>query len=161
MAAGLLYPTAGRTPNLSTSFLRPLRRGLLVVVAGLAMSACDEKLSDITGPTPNLQPTLSSIQREVFSQSCTSCHTNVGRTPAAGLNLTDGNAFTALVGTPSPIKAGAVRVVPGDPANSYLVQKLEGAPGISGVRMPRANTPLTDGQILVIRRWIELGAQNN
>lgn len=147
---------------MSTTLIRSLRRGLFIAVASVAMGACDEKLSDLTGPTPNLQPTLSSIQREVFSPTCSSCHTNVGRTPAAGLNLTDGSAFASLVGAPSPIKAGAVRVVPGDPANSYLIQKLEGAPGISGVRMPRNNlTPLTDGQMLVIRRWIELGAPNN
>jgi hypothetical protein len=27
--------------------------------------------------------------------------------------------------------------------------------------MPLNGTPLTDGQILVIKRWIELGAPNN
>jgi hypothetical protein len=52
--------------------------------------------------------------------------------------------------------------VPGNPDASYLIQKLEGAPGIVGQRMPRTNGPfLTPGQISIIRRWIELGAQNN
>jgi hypothetical protein len=58
-------------------------------------------------------------------------------------------------------KAGATRVQPGDPENSYLVHKVEGRAGISGVRMPFNGTALTDGQILVIKRWIELGAPNN
>ena len=57
---------------------------------------------------------------------------------------------------------GAIRVVPGDPENSYLIHKLEGRPGIVGVRMPQIGPPyLTDGQILVIKRWIELGARND
>jgi len=45
----------------------PFRRGLgLVAVAiALAGAGCDEKLSEVTGPTPSLQPTLSSIQREI------------------------------------------------------------------------------------------------
>ncbi|MEO5822451.1 MAG: hypothetical protein ABIT71_18235 [Vicinamibacteraceae bacterium] len=147
---------------MSTTLFRSLRWGLFVAVAGVAMGACDEKLSDLTGPTPNLTPTLASIQSEIFSQGCTTCHTNVGRNPAGGVNLTEGNAFAALVGTPSVAKAGAIRVAPGDPENSYLIHKLEGRPGIVGVRMPRNGPPfLTDGQILVIKRWIELGAPNN
>ena len=39
----------------------------LVVSLALASVACDEKLSDVAGPTPNLEPTLSSIQREIFN----------------------------------------------------------------------------------------------
>jgi hypothetical protein len=55
-----------------------------------------------------------------------------------------------------------VRVLPGDPENSYLIHKVEGRPGIVGLRMPRSGPPyLTDGQILVIKRWIEIGAPNN
>jgi hypothetical protein len=53
-------------------------------------------------------------------------------------------------------------VIPGDPDNSYLVQKLEGTQGIIGQRMPRTGGPyLTSGQMLVIRRWIQLGARND
>ena len=48
------------------------------------------------------------------------------------------------------------------PTNSYLIHKLEGGPDIVGERMPRGTGPfLTDGQMLVIRRWIELGANND
>ena len=146
---------------MSTSFLRSLRRGLLVVVAGVAMGACDEKLSDLTGPTPNLKPTLASIQSEIFSPRCAGCHTNIGRPAPMGLVLLDGASHANLVGVPARGRAGATRVVPGDPANSYLVHKIEGTGGISGQRMPFNGTPLTDGQILVIKRWIELGAPNN
>jgi hypothetical protein len=40
--------------------------------------ACDEDLSSLTGPTPNLTPTFSSIQNEIFnttdSSGRTACH---------------------------------------------------------------------------------------
>ena len=148
---------------MSTSRLaRTVRWGLFIAVASLALAGCDEKLSDLTGPTPNLQPTFSSIQSEIFSQRCVGCHTNVGRVPPMGLNLTEGNAYANLVGVPARGKAGATRVVPGDPENSYIIHKLEGRAGILGVRMPFGNGPfLTEGQMLVIKRWIELGAQND
>ena len=147
---------------------RHLIAGWVLAVLGATCAACDEKLSDLTGATPNLQPTLSSIQQEIFNttdsagrQACTNCHTDSGRTPAGGMNLRSGTAHTSLVGTPSSGKPGAVRVIPGDPENSYLIHKLEGRPGIVGTPMPRGNALLSAGQILVIKRWIELGAPNN
>ena len=141
----------------------------LVLFLALTSVACDERLSDIAGPTPNLQPTLSTIQREIFNASdssgrlsCVQCHTNVGRTPSAGLLLVDGQSFQSLVGQASRAKAGAVLVVPGDPDNSYLIQKLEGSATIAGARKPRNAGPfLTAGQISIIRRWIQLGAKND
>ena len=149
----------------------PLRivRVMLLALAPVMASACDQRLRDVAGPTPDLQPTLSSIQREIFNSqdsssrlACTPCHTNVGRTPSAGLLLTDGASFQALVSQPSRVKAGATFVVPGDPDNSYLIQKLEGAPTIVGTRMPRGAGPfLTAGQVSIIRRWIQLGAKND
>lgn len=136
----------------------------------LALSAigCDENLSDFTGPTPNLEATFSSIQSNIFEASdsagrpaCTSCH-NLGNAAfVGGLNLSTATAYGALVNTPSTLKSGAIRVIPGDPDGSYLIQKLEGAPEIFGDRMPQFGPYLTTGQIAVIRRWIELGAPND
>lgn len=135
----------------------------------LTSAGCDEKLSSITGPTPDLAPTFSSIQRTIFSVTdssgrlaCIGCHTDQGRNPTGGLVLLEGRSYDALVGWASTGKPGATRVIPGDPDNSYLVRKLEGASDIAGQRMPRGNGPfLTEGQMLVIRRWISQGAQNN
>jgi hypothetical protein len=143
-----------------------LAAGVLLVL-GAASAGCDEKLEDLTGPTPNLQPTLSSIQREIFDTTdssgrlaCINCHN--GRNPFVPGNLTAGASYATLVGTPSVEKPALRRVAPGDPANSYFVHKLEGGPDILGTRMPRGTGPyLTAGQMLVIRRWIELGAAND
>jgi len=141
----------------------------LVLCLAVTSVACDERLSEVAGPTPNLEPTLSNIQREIFNVSdpsgrlsCIQCHTNVGRTPLAGLLLVEGQSFQSLVNQASRAKPGAVFVVPGDPDNSYLIQKLEGSPTITGARMPRNAGPfLTAGQISIIRRWIQLGARND
>ena len=145
--------------------------GLGLAAAVFAGSvACDEDLSSLTGPTPNLTPTFSSIQNEIFNTTdssgraaCINCHNSNGRVPAGGLDLTSAVAYSRLVNVPSGQRPTVNRVAPGDPENSYLVHKLEVLrPGTLGGRMPRGTGPfLTDGQMLVVRRWIELGAPNN
>ena len=143
----------------------------LVLAAALALGAagCDEKLSDVAGPTPDLQPTLSSIQREIFNTTdssgrvaCIQCHSDNGRVTAGDLVLLEGRSYNQLVSRASSFKPGAVRVIPNDPDNSYIIHKLEGRGDIIGQRMPRTTGPfLTEGQISIIRRWIELGARND
>jgi hypothetical protein len=136
-----------------------------VSAATVFVAGCDEKLQDVTGPSPNLVPTFSSIQQEIFlttdlagRTSCITCHTNVGRNPAGNLNMA-GDAYASLVGVPSRERTDLLIVAPGDPEASYLIHKLEGRPGIVGLQMPRNGPPfLTSGQLLVIKRWIELGA---
>ncbi|HXI28216.1 MAG TPA: hypothetical protein VNG89_07335 [Vicinamibacterales bacterium] len=90
------------------------------------------------------------------------CHTDEGRTPSGGLNMKSGTAYSQLVSVASTGKAGAIRVIPGNPSGSYMIQKLEGAADIVGLRMPRNGPPyLTDAQVALIRQWIQNGAPNN
>jgi hypothetical protein len=126
----------------------------------LPVAGCDEKLRDVTGPTPDLAVSFASIQAQIFESTdaagraaCVNCHAP-GRPAAAILNLSSSAAYTSLVNRPSQFKPGAVLVIPGDPDNSWS--------GIVGERMPRTFGPfLTDGQMLVVRRWIRDGAPNN
>jgi hypothetical protein len=142
---------------------------ICVIVAGLTAAGCDEKLSKLAGPTPNLEPTFASVQSQIFETTdsagrvaCTNCHTAVGRNPAGGMNLTHDAAYDQIVNVASRGKPVATRIIPGDPENSYLVQKLEGRAGIVGVRMPFAGAPfLTDGQMVILKRWIAIGAPRN
>jgi hypothetical protein len=146
--------------------IRLLVVGAFVCVAGVA---CDENLSSLVGPTPNLEPTFSSIQAEIFEKTdgagrtaCTTCHTSTLRNPSGGMNLNHDVAYAQIVNAPTRSPVGKTRVIPGDPDNSYLIQKLECCAVINGKRMPNNGPPyLTDGQILVIRRWIAIGAPNN
>ena len=141
-----------------------------VVSACVATAGCDESLRPIAGPSPNLTPTFSSIQRDIFESTddagraaCVTCHRPGGiGFFAVGLDLTSGGAYNALVGVPSRQRPDVARVAPGDPDDSYLIHKLEKRAGIVGLQMPLNGPPyLTDGQIRIIKRWIETGAANN
>ena len=108
--------------------------------------------------------TLTEIQATVFTPLCSGCHN--GSNPAAGAlpgsqNLTAGNSFANLVGVASHEEPTIRRVTAGDPDNSYLIQKLEGAAGISGQRMPLGGPFLDQATIDKIKSWIAAGAANN
>jgi len=140
---------------------------LTLVLVALGCAGCDEQLRDVAGPTPNLEPTFASIQRDVFSArdssgrpACNSCHSAGGARFTGNLSLAEGAAYQNLVGVASTGKAGAIRVVAGNPDASYLMKKILGT-DIVGERMPRLGPYLSDGQIRIIRRWIELGARND
>jgi hypothetical protein len=142
--------------------------GAILAIA-VCTSACDESLSKLAGPTPNLEPTFASVQHEIFETtdvagriSCVTCHTASGRTPAGGMNLEHALAYDQVVNVASRQRPDMMRVTPGNPDASYLVHKVEGQPGIIGRRMPFSGPPfLTSGQILILRRWIEVGAPRN
>ena len=78
------------------------------------------------------------------------------------MNLNHDVAYEQIVSVAGRGKAGTFRIIPGDPENSYLIQKLLGSAGISGRRMPNNGPPyLTDGQILIIQRLVAIGAPRN
>lgn len=56
------------------------------------------------------------------------------------------------------ISSGRTIVVPGNPEASVIVQKLEGTYA-RGERMPKGLTPLSRGEIDLVRRWIAEGAE--
>ncbi len=91
----------------------------------------------------------------IFILRCTGCHSG----PAAphGLDLSNGQAHGNLVNVPSAEVPSLMRVKPGDPNNSYLVQKVEGTAAVGG-RMPLGFDPLSSEQIALIREWISEGA---
>jgi len=105
-------------------------------------------------PPTGFNPVFSEIQTNVFTPDCASSSCHGGGAPAANLNLTAGNSYAMLVDIDS-IQEGIKRVLPGDPTNSYLVQKLEGTAATGG-QMP--STPLPQTEIDTIRQWITAGA---
>jgi hypothetical protein len=109
-----------------------------------------------TGGNPNLQATFQSIQDNIFTPICTACH--VGASAPQGLRLDAANSFALLVGVASTEVPGTLRVAPGNPSASYLIQKLEGTAAV-GARMPLNGTPLAAADIAMIRQWITDGAQ--
>ncbi len=54
-----------------------------------------------------------------------------------------------------------LRVDPGHPESSYLVNKLTGVDICAGTQMPARGTSLSSAQLDLIRGWICQGAANN
>lgn len=137
-------------------------RHSIVILAALACAACS---GDGTGldengrPEPDnggLTPDLASIQANVFTPICATCH--AGASAPRGLRLDAANSYNMLVGIASSEAPNIQRVKPGDPNNSYLIHKIEGTAAV-GARMPLGGPPLPQPTILVIREWISQGAQ--
>jgi len=98
-----------------------------------------------------------SIQDNVFTPICTKCHQ--GASAPEGLQLDATHSYALLVGVASAEQPSVKRVEPGDPDSSYIIRKLEGAPGITGQQMPFGGPYLPQSTINVIRQWITNGAQ--
>jgi len=105
------------------------------------------------GPPPDDDFTL--IQETIFTPVCTVCH--AGAQAPLGLRLDEGASYAMLVNVPSVQVPGFFRAAPGDPDNSYLVQKIEGRAAVGG-RMPLGGPPLSAEQINLVRQWIAAGA---
>ena len=98
------------------------------------------------------------VVQQIFDDSCASCHTG------AALDLSAGRAWSDLVNhaPPADEACGRTLVVPGDPASSYLYQKLTSPHPCAGRQMPLdelfGSAPLPDCVTGLIRAWIEAGA---
>jgi hypothetical protein len=123
--------------------------------SGEGLDASGRPLEEGDGGTLPLTPDFASIQANVFTPVCAPCHSGAGA--PQGLRLDAANSYAALVGVPSSEVSSLLRVEPGDPDASYLVQKLEGRAAVGG-RMPLDQPALPQATILVIRQWIQDGA---
>jgi hypothetical protein len=106
--------------------------------------------------------TFATLQQKIFTPLCgtASCH---GAAAAGGLELTPEASYANLVGVlatnPAARAAGLLRVAPGDPGRSFLLDKLTGTLGPGeGLAMPRVGALLPEKRIDLIRRWITAGA---
>ncbi len=108
--------------------------------------------------------TLTELQTLVFTPKCSSCHDG-SNAPGGALpgsqDLRAGHVYASLVGVASLEMPAVQRVKAGDSANSYVVQKLEGAAGIGGARMPFGGPYLDQATIDKVKSWIDSGAPNN
>lgn len=130
-------------------FLLPLACG------GLAACGSGDGFQGGGGGSGPLAPTFDSIQANIFDPLCEHCHS--GPTAPHGLRLDAANSYTLLVGVPSGERPSTLRVAPGAPNNSYLIQKLEGTAPV-GERMPAGLPAVPQADINIVRQWIQEGA---
>jgi hypothetical protein len=94
------------------------------------------------------------IDRPSTEGGC-SCH-NAGAGAPAGFDMTSLTAMRRGGAT-----SGAKIIIPGDPCNSVLAQKLSPAPP-TGARMPLVGPPFwTNDEQQLLRDWIAEGAKPN
>ena len=98
------------------------------------------------------------IQTEVFEPSCATVGCHSAATAAEGLDMSTADSSYAEMVDVLAVQQVIDLVEPGDPDNSYLIQKMENAPTISGVVMPPAGV-LPQATIDEIRLWIANGAE--
>jgi hypothetical protein len=125
------------------------------------------------GMAPTFEPKWSAIYPEIITaKGCSQgaqCHGGAG----GMLNMSDAaTAYAALVGVaamgvlpgaPNCSESGLTRVVPGDPDNSLLVQKLSNTQ-TCGTQMPPGGPQggtFGPGQLEAVKAWIAAGAPNN
>jgi hypothetical protein len=145
----------------------PPRRGAAFAALALALTGCGggsgEGLDEngrpiVSGGTVQSGPTLASVQAKVFSVNCAISGCHGGSAVQQGLRLDAGFSAANLINVPSPRDSSLVRVVPGNPGASFLIQKLEGTQTL-GDRMPQFGPYLPQSTIDEIRLWIQGGAQ--
>jgi cytochrome c553 len=109
-------------------------------------------------PAEEKAPTLETDVQPIFETACTKCHGP--KKAKAKLDLSATAGVAALVNRPADQVPELMLVKPGDPANSYLWQKLQHT-SAKGKGMPRGifrASRLPEDQLELIRKWIEAGA---
>ncbi|MEO1337830.1 MAG: hypothetical protein AAFV29_19460, partial [Myxococcota bacterium] len=126
----------------------------ITLVSQVGDADCDDLTS--IAATPNVDfdtqilPVLS---------GCVGCHFPDSPT-GSGLDLTPDNAYVSLVDMPSTQVPSRVLVAPGNPDESYLLEKISCNRPQVGNRMP-LGAPLALSQQALIRDWIVQGAESS
>src|SRR6202041_593805 len=146
-------------------FFRPASRtSMILTLLSIAACAGNGKGLDAngqplaggsSGSLPPLSADFASLQANIFTPICSVCH--IGGGAPEGLRLDAAHSYNLLVNVPSTEVPSLLRVKPGDPSNSYIIQKLEGHAAV-GAQMPLGETPLPASTIAFIVQWITNGA---
>jgi mono/diheme cytochrome c family protein len=91
--------------------------------------------------------------RPVLSSHCFKCHGPDDKTRKSGLRL------DTPEGAVAPAKSGRPSVVPGNVAESEMIKRVESADADEVMPPPATKHVLTDREKMILRRWIERGAE--
>ena len=107
-----------------------------------------------TDRSSTVQDNLQERVQEIVDEKCAFAGCHIGANAPKGLDMSEEMLVANLVATKSP-DGPWLRVKPGDPAGSYLIKKLRGAPDIKGDRMPRGGRPLSEQEIATFEAWVK------
>lgn len=118
-------------------------------------------------PAPPPAATFANVQA-VLSRACNFSTCHGGSAMSGELRLVPGESYAMLVNTPSSQVPRLLRVRPGDPSTSWLMNKLDntltavpecrGGGNPCGVSMPERGALLSATERDLFRRWIAAGA---
>ncbi len=96
----------------------------------------------------------------ILNDRCITCHAPGGFAQMEGLpwDFREDTAFDDLVDRISSQDENFTLVVPGDPGSSLMFLKISSESPPVGEMMPLGGPPLTDGEVQLIRAWVEQGA---
>ena len=118
---------------------------MLCACGGSSGSTATSVTPPATSQPPPLMATLDSIQSNIFTPLCSSCHS--GANPAANLDLDAAHSYNDLINVPSTEQPTIVRVKPGDPTDSFLVQHIQ-----------KEGDGASASDLSFIEQWITAGA---
>ncbi len=116
----------------------------LIPSFGFAQTKKDEKIPDAVSYYKDVRP--------IVQQHCQGCHQ-----PA---KAEGGYMMTSYAGLFKKTDNDVFGVLPGEPAKSEFVLQIMPHEG-KKPRMPRGKEPLTDREVMLVKRWIEQGAKDD
>ncbi|HMQ15893.1 MAG TPA: hypothetical protein PKC49_07965, partial [Phycisphaerae bacterium] len=132
------------------------------VGCGLAGTGCPNSNADPNDPNDGPSASFATDIVPILTAHCAGCHSPGGFAfTFITMDLRAANAYQDLVGVASVQASGRVRIVPGDAAASYLIEKVTQDQPQVGARMPLNRDPLSDADIARLREWIDAGALDN
>lgn len=165
--------------NASVSVVSAVLVSAVLVAGAPACSSSSEptlggsKDGGSSGATADARRPYPSFRDDVVplvQQSCalTACHSSKESNLGIFLRFEPAQIYAELKKT-SPTATGEPFVVPGDPAKSYLMVKLEGTQAALASKCPNSNCgtvmppddKLPDEKIETFRKWIAEGAKDN
>lgn len=127
---------------------------VVFTVGGALIQSCSSSENEMPIQGRSCTPDLASIQKNIFVRSCASAGCHSATEPAAFLNLMSANLESELVGVASSVCDSKLRVVPGDPEQSFLYEKMSSDKPACGTRMP-PSAPLSAEDLACIQQWIQ------
>ena len=128
---------------------------IVLPVVALLVWGCSDDGTTLTDPETPPTVTYSSDIQPLFTSRCVGCH---GLNGSGDLDLRADLSYANLVNVVSPTYT-AVRVIPLDPDNSVLFDKISGGTTF-GSRMPPGGV-LSADDVAMVRTWISEGALDN
>jgi len=121
--------------------------GLMLVIGAMFLPALPQQILF----SKDVQP--------ILTKECSNCHG--AKKPKGKLDLSEASALKSLISVPSDEVSAMMRVMPGDPEQSYLWLKLDHR-AKEGSGMPKrflSSKKLPQDQLDLIKAWIAGGAK--